>query len=212
MLPRSSDSRRSRCVWGRSYRGTELQFSLVALVGTLAFLTLAQRRRPRLALVGLGAFAFAWPLSGLPLDVLQPQRYRVVTQAVDWLRAHPDDHASPVIVTNLKLLDAQLERARARGAPPVDVCCLIQTDNEYELTRLTNPANGQRARLLALARWRFYGRGVLARQFAADPAPPGARVVLQRDARLGAADPDVLVAHGATVLLRSGDLTILRLP
>ncbi len=194
----------------RSVGGTELPFILVALVATLAFLTLAERRRPRLALVGLGAFVWAWPLSRLPLDVLQPQRYRLVTQAVDWLREHPAEGGSAVVVTNLKLLDAHL--ARARLAPPLDVRCLIQTDNEYELTELTNPTNGQRARVLALASWRFYGRGLLARQFAADPAPAGARVVLQRDTRLGAVDPDTLVARGAAVLLRSGDLTILRLP
>ena len=41
------------------------------------------------ATVGLAAFAVAWPLSGLPLDVLQPLPYRMVTEAVDWLRAHP---------------------------------------------------------------------------------------------------------------------------
>jgi hypothetical protein len=133
-----------------------------------------------------------------------------VTEAVEWLRAHPEERKSPVVVTNLKLLDAYV--ARAQVAPPVEVRCLIQTDNEYELTTLTDEANGQRARIFALAAWRFYGRGVLAREFAAHPGPPGALVVLRRDERLGALDGDALGAQGASILLRDESLSILRLP
>jgi hypothetical protein len=186
-------------------------FCIVALAATVAFLTLAWRRCSRLAAVGLGAFAFAWPFSGLPLDAFQTPSHRVTTEAVEWLRAHPDERASSaVVVTNLKLLDASL--AHTGVLPPVEVQCLIQTDNEYELRTLTDAANGQQARIFALAAWRFYGRGVLAREFVAHPGPPGALVVLQRDERSGALDPDSLAAHGATVLLRTETLSILRLP
>jgi hypothetical protein len=190
--------------------GTSGTFCLVALAATLAFLTLAWRRDIRLATIGLAVLAVAWPFSRQPLDVLQPRTHGVVTEAVEWLRAHPEERKSPVVVTNLKLLDAYV--ARAQVAPPVEVRCLIQTDNEYELTTLTDEANGQRARIFALAAWRFYGRGVLAREFAAHPGPPGALVVLRRDERLGALDGDALGAQGASILLRDESLSILRLP
>jgi hypothetical protein len=185
-------------------------FVLVALAGTLAFATLAWRGWSRLAIVGLGAFALAWPFSRLPLDVPQPLRHKAVNNAVDWLRAHPEERTTPVVVTNLKLLDAFLQHAGV--SPPVDVRCLIQTDNQYELTMWTNPANGQRERIFALTTWRFYGKGMLAEDFAEYPEPSGALVVLQRDARLDPLNADTLAADGATVLLRSGDLSILRLP
>jgi hypothetical protein len=185
-------------------------FCVVAFAATVAFLTLAWRRRSRLAIIGLAAFAIAWPFSDLPLDAFQSFSRRAAVDAVDWLRAHPEARASSVVVTNLKLLDAELSHAGV--SPPVDVRCLIQTDNEYELTTLTDETNGQRARMFALAAWRFYGRGVLAREFAARPGPAGALVVLQRDERVGALDPDSLAAHGASVLLRTDNLSILRLP
>jgi hypothetical protein len=187
-------------------------FALVAVAATLAFATIAWRRHTRLAAIGLVAFVVAWPLSGLPLDVHRstgPGGEREA-EVLAWLRAHSAERASRVVVTNLKLLDATL--TFAKDAPPAEVHCLIQVDNEYELTQLTDAANGQRERVFSLARWRFYGRGVLAREFAAHPGPPGALVVLKKDSRLAPVDPDALAARGAVVLLRSPDLTILRLP
>jgi hypothetical protein len=198
-------------LWGAS-AGAKGVLTTVALVATIGLSALTWRRYQRLASAGATAFAVAWPFMGLPLDAPRPSRAVAghVEEVVDWLRAHPEERVSPVVVTNLKLLDAYL--TLSKDAPRLDVQCLVQTDNEYELTQLANPANGQRERLLALARWRFYGRGVLAREFAEHPAPPGALVVLRQDPRLGAVDPGALAAQGAIVLLRSDDLTILRLP
>jgi hypothetical protein len=196
-------------VLGSPGAGNRGWFSLVALAGMLVFLALAWRGAARLAIIGLAVFALAWPFSGLPLDVLQPLRHRMVAEAVDWLRTHPEQR-TPVVITNMKMLDAAL--AYASVTPPVEVRCLIQKDNEYELTILTDPANGQRARIFALVAWRFYGKGIIAEEFAEYPEPSGALVVLQRDARLDPLNADTLAADGATVLLRSGDLSILRLP
>jgi hypothetical protein len=63
---------------------------------------------------------------------------------------------------------------------------------------------------MALARFRFYGRGVPASEFSARPGPSGAIVIVGRDARLAGVDADALAARGK-VLLRSSDLSILRL-
>lgn len=199
-------------VLARHALDTRAAFALVAVAATLAFSTIAWRHHGRLAATGLVAFVVAWPLSGLPLDVSRSTRPGGEREAevVAWLRAHPADRTSPVVVTNLKLLDATL--TFTKDAPPAEVRCLIQVDNEYELTQLTDAANGQRARVFSMARWRFYGRGVLAREFAADPGPPGALVVLKKDARVEPVDPEALAARGAVVLLRLPDLTILRLP
>jgi hypothetical protein len=189
--------------------GATAPFTLSALIASSLFGAMAFRGYPRLATVGLVAFVLAWPNAAPPMDAFQPDRGALLAKVVGWLRSHPEELGPPrVVVTNLKLLDASL--AENKDLPTLHVRCLIQTDNAYELRELTNPENGQRARILALARWRFYGEGVLADEFAAAPGPPGALVVLARDPRLGAADADT-VAKRARVLLSASDLTILRL-
>jgi hypothetical protein len=144
------------------------------------------------------------------MDLEQPRRQAQIRRVLAWIDAHRDvvQHAG-VLVTNLKLLDAHLQLDGS--LPRVDVDCFMQIDNEYELLTFSNPTNGQRSRMLQLARWRFYGRGVLPREFIAQPGPPGAIVVLEQDRRLREVDAEALVARGATVLLRVDDLTILRL-
>jgi hypothetical protein len=185
-------------------------FNLAALVGTLLVAMVAARLSTRLAWIGLAALVLAWPFAGPPLDVFQPARRATVMRVVEWLRAHPDDiPPSRAVVTNLKLLDATLNQTS--HLPPFDVYCLLQSDNEYELTQFTNPANGQRARLIALARWRFYGHGLFAEDFARAPGPGGALVVLQPDDRLKGIDVEGLLAAGATPLMRSPDVSIMRL-
>jgi hypothetical protein len=171
----------------------------VALAGATgaAAVAFAARARPAAGLFAAGTLLLAWPLVSPDTSELARDRTGAAAQAAALLDAHPELAGAPVY-TNLKVLDAHLLR---RGSPR-EVRCLLHDDNLAELLGWSNPANGQREALLALARWRFYGIGATVADLG---DAPGAALIIQRDPRLGAWDAP------ATLLEERGDLLLYRL-
>ncbi len=105
---------------------------------------------------------------------------------VDRLREHPEWAGRP-IYTNEPLLDAYL--ARSGGLPGFTVHYLVQADQLYEITSLSNPVNGQRQALLGALRHGFYGTPILPDELVPEGVPVAAIFVLRDDARLAMVMP-----------------------
>ncbi|MEX1364131.1 MAG: hypothetical protein AB1Z98_13470 [Nannocystaceae bacterium] len=161
--------------------------SLVAVASAAGLVALAGAGYSRTARLGLGALLAAGPLAfGDGARLARRLHSPALDQAVARLREHPQWQARP-IYTNEPLLDAYLRRGG--GLPDREVHYLVQADQLYELTTLSNPDNGQRAALLAALREGFYGIPVLPDELDPASVPAGAVFVLREDARLSLVMP-----------------------
>lgn len=151
-----------------------------AVLGVAAAMALAGSGRPRAALaLLLAGLAFG------PRHFAEGARIGRAIQA-----PHLDEMVERIdaqggtrpVFTNEPILAAYLTRRADR--PQTQVHYLVQADQLHELTRLSNPANGQQSRLLAAAAHGFFGRPVFPADLDPDRLPPDALFVLRDDARL----------------------------
>ncbi|MFO0631601.1 MAG: hypothetical protein U0168_01985 [Nannocystaceae bacterium] len=123
------------------------------------------------------------------------------------LREDPGLHERP-IYTNAPLLAA----AAAREQLPLGrVHYLVQADQLHELVALSNPDNGQRARLLAAMAREFYGTPLLPDALDPEALPDDAVFVLVDDARLSLVMPPERWGRGAGAAQHSARVRIAEL-
>ncbi len=155
---------------------------LVAVAVASASVALAGAGRPTLARLSMGGLLALGPIAlGDGSRIARRQQASMLDPMVARLAEHPEWAERP-LYTNVPLMAAYLERGGA--LPGREVHYLVQADQLHELTTLSNPANGQRARLLAALRQGFYGRPVFPDELSPDTVPAGAVFVLTDDPRL----------------------------
>ncbi|MCH9683563.1 MAG: hypothetical protein K0V04_19145 [Deltaproteobacteria bacterium] len=151
-------------------------------------------------LVAAGPLAF-----GSGARLARRQQAGVLDQMVVRLAEHPEWEDRPLF-TNAPLLSAYLERSG--GLPGRDVRYMVQADQLYELTTLSNPANGQRARLLSALGEGFHGRPVFPDALSPETIPPDAVFVLTEDPRLALVMPPARWSSVLRVVHRGRGMTI----
>lgn len=115
-------------------------------------------------------------------------------------------YAGRPIYTNLPLLAARLDRERF-GV----VRYIVQTDQLHEILTLTNPGNGQRARVIEALRGGFFGEPVFPDAMQPDQLPDDALLVLLDDPRLSSVMPPPLWAPALRILSQSPTMRIAEL-
>lgn len=172
----------------------------IVAVGAMAIaVALARAGRGRvasavvLALLAIGPSAF---MAGARIDRRSqlPHLDEIATR----LREREGELEHRPIYTNEPALAAYLQRSG--GLPAARVFYLVQADQDHELTRLTDPHNGQRAAIRDALRRGFYGTPVFPDEL--DPArvPEDALFVLTRDPRLSLVMPDEVWSERLKVL------------
>jgi hypothetical protein len=111
--------------------------------------------------------------------------------------------ATRPVYTNLPLLAARL---RDRS-----VHYIVQTDQLHEIVTLTNPTNGQRARVLAALERGFFGTPVFPGAMVPEQLPVDALLLLQDDPRLSAVLPPATWEPALRILSQSPTLRIAEL-
>ncbi|HET6585409.1 MAG TPA: hypothetical protein VFG69_18250 [Nannocystaceae bacterium] len=156
--------------------------ALVATAAAAAAIACVRANRPRWAIatcvvvLALGPFAFADDV-GLRRERESPE----IDETLARLREREDWRARP-IYTNSPLLPIVLARSDAPATGAVHY--LVQADQLYELVRLSDPDNGQRAALLEHLRAGFGSPAILPGDLAPDDVPDDALFVLVDDPRL----------------------------
>ncbi|MFO0625310.1 MAG: hypothetical protein U0325_06785 [Polyangiales bacterium] len=188
--------------FGFSTRYLVVLLPFAALLGARATesATLLWRRLPAPVTLAIMAALAAWPAVAPPteLSTAEPRTRAVVA----WMRAHPEALRGRTVYTNDWLLDPVAHGRH--GLRDVDICFIVQPDMAEELRAWTNDHNGQRERIFALLRWRFYGRSARIEQLRGAPALRGALLAELRDPRFSAASLGVPArplwsAHGITL-------------
>jgi hypothetical protein len=170
-----------------------------------AVVAAARFGRGRLAVMLAVALASAGPLLPIRFEVGRALTASYLDPMVEWLDEHPEQSAAP-IYTNSQLLAPFLE---GRGRPPGTVFFVIPIDATREEV-LTNDQNGQRQRLLRLAREDFYGKSI-AGPLTPDDLPANALLALRVESRLPLLFPDEVWAPHLEVLAESPHYRIARL-
>ncbi len=181
-----------------------------AISTTAAAVAVARAGWPLLArlaiatLLGVGPAALS---SGARIDraTMVPH----VDEMLARLREHADELGDRPIYTNEPILAAYLHRSGA--LPQARVYYLVQADQLYELTQLTNPVNGQRAAIFAALSQGMYGTPVFPDELRPDRVEPGALFVLTGDVRLPLVMPPQLWAAKTRVLHPGQRMQILEL-
>lgn len=170
--------------------------AVLVIAGTVAF---ARRGRTRLAGGMLLALLATGPgpfVAGARLD--RSSEVPHLDEIVARLREREPELDRRAIYTNEPVLAAYLRRGGA--LPGARVIYLVQADQAYELTTLTNPANGQRAAIRAALRQGFYGTPIFPDELDPGAIPEGALFVLTRDPRLELVMPQARWAERLHVL------------
>jgi hypothetical protein len=155
----------------------------LALAGCAGCIALGRAGREGLArVVAMGMCAVG------PATLTSGARIDRATQAghVDEMVARLQEHAASLparpVYTNEPILAAYL--ARSGGLPQARVRYLVQADQLYELTVLSNPDNGQRAAIRAALQAGFYGDPVFPEALDPDRVDPAGLFVVTGDDRL----------------------------
>jgi hypothetical protein len=162
------------------------------------------RRAPRISagavvlVAGLGLL--------LPLEELATPRY--VEPALAWLRAHPEETRGATIYTNRQVMPFALSAAGMAETHPT---LIVGPDITWELTELTNPANGQHDTLLHLAATECYGDSVMWDALSPETIAPRSLFVLTHDPRLPLVLPDRVWAGRLETLVDTGSFMVARL-
>ena len=170
-----------------------------AIAATAAAVAVARAGWPMLARLGIATLLAIGPAaftSGARID-----RATMVPH-VDEMLARLQEHAGELgerpIYTNEPILAAYLRRSG--GLPQARVYYLVQADQVYELTQLTNPVNGQRQAIFAALSQGMYGTPVFPDELDPDGVAPGALFVLTGDVRLPLVMPPQRWAERTRVL------------
>lgn len=150
---------------------------------SLAVAALVSFGAPHAAKLALAASLGAWAAFCPPATELE----RAGTPndpapVVAWLRERPDLWQGRVVYTNLQLLDAYAHRSGR--LPQLRLRVIIQADVWQELSEWSNHRNGQSARIAALVREDFYGRGATIEEVLDGHAPAGTLLLINPDPRL----------------------------
>lgn len=148
------------------------------------------------------ALLVAGPLLPLRIELTRGATAGYLDPVLAWLRAHPEHQGAP-IYTNAQLLAFFL----SSRLPQADVHHLATLDMGRELTLLTNPHNGQRARIRHLSAIDLYGRTLLP-PVDPDDLPEGALLVLRDDARLPLLLPPALWSSRLEWITRARDFQV----
>jgi hypothetical protein len=161
------------------------------------------RRVPRVA---AGAVVVAAGLGLLlPLEELATPRY--FEPVLAWLRAHPEETRGATIYTNKQVIPFGITAAGMGATHPTFI---VGPDIVWELTELTNPANGQKDRIMHLAATACYGDSVMWDALSPDTLAPRALFVLTHDPRLPLVLPDRVWAGRLETIADMNGFTIAR--
>jgi hypothetical protein len=160
-------------------------------------------RAPRIA---AGAAVLATSLGVLlPIGELATPVY--FQPVLAWLRAHPDEIRGATIYTNSQVAAFDITTAGI-GASPAKF--IVGPDMVWELTELTNPANGQSDRIMRLAATRCYGDSVMWDAISPDTISAPSVFVLRHDPRLPLILPDRVWAGRLEQVVDTDSFTIAR--
>lgn len=179
----------------------------VALVAVVTALALARTGRLRAALALSVVLACVGPALPNSQDISTAKSARYLAPMTRWVVDNRARLAGPVY-TNAHLLEPHLANLGELGA--LDLRFLVGVDMDYELVRLTNASNGQRAAILRLARREFYGHGVLPGDMVPGRVPDGAVFVLRADQRVNLLLPPGIWARHLEPIVDKPTFRVLR--
>ncbi len=175
----------------------------VPILAAYACAALTVRRAPGIA---VGAVALAAGLGLLlPLGELATPVY--FQPVLAWLRAHPDDVRGATIYTNEHVIPYGVAMAGMTESHPEFI---VGPDIAWELSELTNSANGQKDAIMRLAATKCYGESVMWTAISPDTIAPRSILVLGRDPRLPLILPDGVWAARLEPIVDAESFTIAR--
>jgi hypothetical protein len=191
-------------VWVATREPDGHPFWILMAVYTL-ILAAAWLRAGTVAAALTAALILAGPLFPFRTSVIQ----KVVAPYLDpmsaWLKAHPELRARP-IYTNAQLLAPFLERY----LPGASVYHMAGIDMARDLNLLTNPDNGQRARIRQLCASDLYGK-TLFPPFTPEDLPGDALLALRMDPRLPLLLPSATWSSRLELLVETPTFRIARI-
>lgn len=168
----------------------EPQISFPVLFLGAATLLLALAGKQSLAVAAAVLLVAIGPLLNLRVQVSSKEFAPHLPEVSQWLRENvpyekslPPGERSPPVYTNQSELSTYLDGPGK--LPGLDLRYMIGVDQYFDLMRLNNDENGQRAGISRAIRGWFYGsQGVPPQELTPENLPPGTLLVLRRDRRL----------------------------